>query len=141
MNEIEKRRLMSLATICKLRVLPQYVFRNTKPAIFGVRVEGGKLTSDLALINSSEEKVGRVKNIESEGKSVSEANENLEVAISIPGVNFERQLKDVDFLYTDIGESQFRNFKKNKDLLSENEKKILMEIADIKRKKRVDWGA
>src|SRR3989339_19081 len=134
MNEIEKRRLMSLATICKLRVLPQYVFRNTKPAIFGVRVEGGKLTSDLALINSSEEKVGRVKNIESEGKSVSEANENLEVAISIPGVNFERQLKDVDFLYTDIGESQFRNFKKNKDLLSENEKKILMEIADIKRK-------
>ena len=93
------------------------------------------------MINSSEEKVGRVKNIESEGKSVSEANENLEVAISIPGVNFERQLKDVDFLYTDIGESQFRNFKKNKDLLSENEKKILMEIADIKRKKRVDWGA
>src|SRR3989339_526575 len=140
MNEIEKRRLMSLATICKLRVLPQYVFRNTKPAIFGVRVEGGKLTSDLALINSSEEKVGRVKNIESEGKSVHEANENLEVSISIPGINFERQLKDVDFLYTDIGESQFRNFKKNKDLLSENEKKILMEIADIKRKKRVDWG-
>src|SRR3989339_232991 len=140
MNEIEKRRLMSLATICKLRVLPQYVFRNTKPAIFGVRVEGGKLTSDLALINSSEEKVGRVKNIESEGKSVHEANENLEVSISIPGINFERQLKDIDFLYTDIGESQFRNFKKNKDLLSENEKKILMEIADIKRKKRVDWG-
>src|SRR3989339_135330 len=99
-----------------------------------------RLIDDLALINSSEEKVGRVKNIESEGKSVHEANENLEVSISIPGINFERQLKDIDFLYTDIGESQFRNFKKNKDLLSENEKKILMEIADIKRKKRVDWG-
>ena len=34
-KKIEKKRLMQLTTLCKLKVLPQYVFRNTSPAIFG----------------------------------------------------------------------------------------------------------
>jgi len=140
-KEIEKKRLMELATICKVEILPQYIFRNSNPAIFGVRVDGGKLKSGLNLNNEQGEKVGRLKNIQSENKSVEEATEKMEVAISIPGVNFERQLKDIKFLYSEISESQFRKFKKNKDLLSENEKKILQEIAhlkeDIKSKKPV----
>ena len=132
-KEIEKKRLMGLTTLCKLKILPQYIFRNTKPAIFGVNVEAGKLISGLNLIDKKGEKVGRIKNIQSENKSVDEANENMEVAISIPGVNFERQLKNKEFLYSNITESQFKNFKKNKDLLSQNEIKILQEIAEIKR--------
>ena len=139
-KEIEKKRLMQLTTLCKLKVLPQYVFRNSNPAIFGVKIEAGKLISGLNLINQNEEKVGKVKNIQSENKSVQEATEGLEVAISIPGTNFERQLKDKEFLYSNISESQFKTFKKNKDLLSENEKKILMEIAEIKRNKKDGWG-
>jgi translation initiation factor 5B len=139
-NEIEKQRLMALTTLCKLEILPQYVFRNTKPAIFGVSVNKGKIISDMNLINEQGEKIGRIKNIQSENKSVNKAFENMEIAMSISGVNFERQLKDKKFLYSDISESQFRTFKKNKDLLSENEKKILMEIAEIKRQKKDDWG-
>jgi translation initiation factor 5B len=139
-KEIEKRRLMELATICKLEILHQYVFRNSNPAIFGVRVAGGKLKSGLPVIDEDNEKVGRIKNIQSENKSVDEARENTEVAISVPGINFERVLGDKKFLYSEISESQFKKFKKNKDLLSENEKKILMEIAEIKRQKSPDWG-
>jgi len=139
-KEIEKKRLMELATICKVEILPQYIFRNSNPAIFGVRVDGGKLKSGLNLNNEQGEKVGRLKNIQSENKSIEEATEKMEVAISIPGVNFERQLKDIKFLYSEISESQFRKFKKNKDLLSENEKKILQEIAVIRRQKKEDWG-
>jgi len=139
-KEIEKKRLMELTTICKLKILHQYVFRNTKPAIFGVKIEAGKLISGLNLTNEKNEKVGRVKNIQSENKSVNEAKENMEVAISIPGVNFERQIKDLKFLYSDISEKQFKVFKKNKDLLSQNEIKVLQEIAEIKRKKKADWG-
>jgi len=139
-KEIEKKRLMELTTICKLKVLKEYVFRNTKPAIFGVRVEAGKLISGLHLINNSNEKVGRIKNIQSENKSVEEASESMEVAVSIPGANFERQIKDLEFLYSDIPESQFKKFKKNKDLLFSNELKILQEIAEIKKKEKFDWG-
>ena len=139
-KEIEKKRLMALATICKLEILHQYVFRNTKPAIFGVKVEGGKLISGLSLIDEKGEKIGKTKNIQHENKSVQEASEGQEVALSIPNINYERQLKDKKFLYTDLGESQFRTFKKNKDLLSGSEIKILQEIAEIKRQEKADWG-
>ena len=139
-REIEKKRLMQLATICKLKILHQYVFRNSNPAVFGVRIEGGKLISNLNLIDETEDKVGRVKNIQSEKKSVDEANSGMEVAISIPGINFDRKLGDRTTLYSDISESQFKTFKKNKDLLSQDEIKILSEIAEIKRKKRETWG-
>ena len=139
-KEIEKKRLMGLTVLCKLKILPQYVFRNTKPAIFGVKIEVGKLISNLNLIDNKNEKIGRVKNIQSENKSVNGASEGLEVAISIPGINFERQMKDRSYLYTDISESQFKNFKKNKDLLSSNELSLLQEIAEIKRTKKADWG-
>jgi len=139
-KEIEKKRLMGLTTLCKLKILHQYVFRNSNPAIFGVKIEAGKLISGLNLIDNMEEKIGRIKNIQSENKSIDYATENMEVAISLPGVNFERQLKDTELLYSNISESQFKNFKKNKDLLSEKEKKLLQEIAEIKRGKRADWG-
>ena len=139
-SEIEKKRLMDLSTICKLEILHQYVFRNTKPAIFGVKILAGKLKSGIPLINLENEKVGNIKNIQSENKSVQECQEGMEVAISIPGLNYERELKDKQFLYSELGESQFRAFKKNKDLLCSNEIKALQEIAEIKRKTKEDWG-
>ncbi|MFA5070944.1 MAG: translation initiation factor IF-2 [Candidatus Pacearchaeota archaeon] len=139
-KEIEKKKLMELATLCKLEILHQYVFRNTKPAIFGVKVQAGRLTPSTNFVDETEEKIGRVKNIEADKRSVNEADEGMEVAISIPGINFERELKDKKFLYSDIGEKQFRNFKKNRDLLTSSEMKILSEIAEMKRKKNIEWG-
>jgi translation initiation factor 5B len=139
-REIEKKRLMELTTICKIKILHQYVFRNTSPAIFGVKVEAGKLKQQIHLIDEKGEKVGKIKNIQSDKKSIQEANEGMEVAVSMSGINFERVMKDKNFLYSDLGESQFRNFKKNKDLLSGGEMKILQEIAEIKRKVKADWG-
>jgi translation initiation factor 5B len=130
-KEIEKAKLMKLTALCKLRILHQYVFRNTKPAIFGIRVEAGKLIPEINIIDNNGEKVGRIKKIQSDKNSVEEATEGMEVAISIPGVNVERQLKDKDFLYSDMTPNQFKNFKKNKDLLSQNEMRLLNEIAEI----------
>lgn len=138
--EIEKKRLMGLTTICKLELLPQYVFRNTKPAIFGVKVVGGKLISDLSMIDESDEKVGNIKNIQSEQKRVDQATSGMEVAVSLPNANYERELKGKQFLYTNLGESQFKNFKKNKDLLTGEEMQILKEISEIKRKTSPEWG-
>jgi translation initiation factor 5B len=139
-KEIEKEKLMELATLCKLDILHQYVFRVTKPAIFGVKVSAGKLTPYINFIDEEDNKIGRVKNIQLEKSSIKEAGEGMEVAISIAGLHYEKQLKDKKFLYSDIGEKQFKNFKKNKDLLSQGEIRILQEIADIKRKTNGEWG-
>jgi len=139
-KEIEKEKLMELATLCKLEILHQYVFRITKPAIFGVKVVAGKLNDNINFVTETDDKVGRVKNIESDKHSVKEATEGMEVAISIPGVHFEKELKEKKFLYSDIGERQFKSFKKNKDLLSQAEIKILQEIAEMKRRTSSEWG-
>ena len=124
---------MGLATISKLEILHQHVFRNTSPAIFGVRVIGGKIIENLELIDENGEEIGRIKKIQADNKGVHEAKEGQEVAISVSGTNFERKLKDKNYLYSNIGEKQFKNFKNNKDLLSANELKTLQEIKTIKK--------
>ena len=138
--EIEKSKLLGLATICKLEILPQFVFRNSNPAIFGVRVLAGNLKNHLPLIDENDEAIAHVKAIQSEKHSVEQATQGMEISISLPGTTFDRQLKNTKYLYANISESQFKAFKKNKDLLSREELKTLQEIADIKRKKKSDWG-
>ena len=130
--EIEKERMLGLATICKLQILPQYIFRNSNPAIFGVRVLAGKLKVGIPMINERGEEVARVKSIQHEKSSVQQATEGQELALALPGIAFDRKLADVKYLYADISDKQFKEFKKNKDLLSNQELKVLQELSVIK---------
>ncbi len=139
-NEIEKERLMQLATICKIEILHKYQFRNSNPAIFGIKVLAGDVKKNIPLIDETDEQISRVKALQEDKTSLEEVTEGKEVAMSLSGVNFERQLANKKYLYSQVSESQFKDFKKNKDLLSESEIKTLMEIAEIKRKKKSDWG-
>ena len=132
--EIEKERLMELATICKLEILHKYMFRNSNPAIFGIRVLSGRVRTGLPLINEKGEEVARVKGLELEKESVNQATEGQEVAMSLPGTNFERQLKETKYLYSALSDKQTKEFKKNSDLLSSSELNTLSEIEDIKKK-------
>lgn len=139
-SEIERERLLGLATICKLEILPQYVFRNSNPAIFGVRVVAGKLRTGLPLIDNEGEEVSRVKGMQHEKTTVEEAKEGQELAISLPGVTFDRRLKDVKYLYANISERQYKDFRSNEDLLSSKELSVLSEVENIKRRKHLNWG-
>src|SRR3989338_2447483 len=85
--EIERSRILSLAQICKIEILHQYLFRNSNPAVFGVRIEAGKLKTGLRLIDESGEEIARVKTIQLEKDSINEAEEKMEIAIALPGVN------------------------------------------------------
>jgi len=139
-KDIEKKRMMSMAPLAKIKILHSYVFRNTSPAIFGIKIEAGKLIPNMKIIDQNGEEIGSIKNLQAENKSVDEASEGQELAISIPGINFERRMKEVEFAYSEISEYQFKNFRKNKDLLSSKEISLLQELAEIKRNKRADWG-
>ena len=139
-NEIKRDKIMGLATICKLKILPQYVFRNSKPAVFGVAVEAGKLKSRIPLINEEGESIAKVKDIQEQNKKVDEAMQGREVAMSLPNVVFDRQLADTGYLYSDLSEKQFKEFKANKDLLTQDEIQTLQKIAQIKRKQKTTWG-
>jgi len=139
LNKIEKQKLQELPSLAKITIL-DFVFRNSNPAVFGVKVDAGILKQELSMINSNDEKIGRIKQMQEEKSNIQSAGKGKEIAISIPGVNFERQLKVGESLYSELAESHFRKFKENKSLLSEDEKKVLMEIASIKRKQQLTWG-
>ncbi|MFH1452312.1 MAG: translation initiation factor IF-2 [archaeon] len=138
-NEIEKRKLDELPKICKITVL-DFVFRNSSPAVFGVKVDGGILKKGERFINSYDKKIGQIKEIQHEKNNVQEATKNQEVAISIPGLNFERQLTVGELLFTNLSETEFRKFKAHKDLLTSEEKSVLAEISTIKRRTNSTWG-
>lgn len=131
--EIEKERMMGLATICKLEILHQYVFRNLNPAIFGIKVLAGKLKVGIPLIAEDGEEIAHVKSMQKDKETVVEAREGDELALALPGVNFERRLAEKKYLYADVSDKQMKEFKKNKDLLSSGELKVLDEIAKIKK--------
>jgi len=139
-KRIEREKLTSLVSICKLEIFQEYVFRNNNPSIFGVRVLGGKAKVGTNLITEANEKMSRIKGLQLEGKGIEEAGKGMEVAISLPGVTFDRQLKNVKFLYSELTESQFKEFKRNKELLNQEDIKVLQEIANIKRKEKSTWG-
>jgi translation initiation factor 5B len=139
-KEIERRRLLGMTSVFKVEILHNFVFHNSKPAVFGVRILGGKIKPEAEIINSNGENIGRIKNIQEEKSSIKEAGEGKEVAISVPGLTFDRQLKSEQFLFSDMGEKQFKNLKENKDLLSPQELSVLQEIAQVKRKEKVTWG-
>ena len=139
-DEIKRQKLLELASICKIKILPQYVFRNSHPAIFGVEIEAGKLKSNIALIDKEGNEIGKVKDVQENQNKINEAKKGMQVAISLPGVTFDRQLAEITELYSDINEYQFRNFKENKDILTQDEIKALQEIAQIKRKEKPTWG-
>jgi translation initiation factor 5B len=139
-KEIEKAKLMSLASIFKLKILQQHVFRNSNPAIFGVSVQGGALKQGVYVIDEKNQDIGKIKTLQSKGSTLDKATAGQEVAVSIPNTNFERKIKESSFLYSDINEKQFRQFKDNKSLLSSEEISILQEIAKIKRVEKPTWG-
>jgi translation initiation factor 5B len=138
-KEEERKKLEELPSLAKITILP-YIFRNSSPAIFGIRVEGGILKQELEMITKNGEKIGRIKTIQEEKNNIPKADKGKEVAISIPGVNFERQLRKGEALYSDLSDFQFRKFKENKELLTREEIQILQEIAGIKRRENVTWG-
>ena len=139
-KEIEKEKLLGLTSIFKLEILHKFVFRNSKPAIFGVKVLAGKLKQNIETITENNEEIARIKAIQHENKAIREAEKGMEIAISLPGTTFDRQLKNARFLYSQLTEKQFKNFKENKELLTGEEVSVLKEIADIKRKEKATWG-
>ena len=116
----------------KLMLLPDYVFRQSKPAIVGVRVLGGRIAPGAPLMRADGVAVGSIKGIQDRGNSIPEAQQGMEVAVSIVGPTVGRQIKEGDILYVDVPESHIQELKKFADYLTEDEKETLEEIKEIK---------
>ncbi|RLF57810.1 MAG: translation initiation factor IF-2, partial [Thermoplasmata archaeon] len=139
-EEIERAKKEAIPRPGMIKFLPEYVFRVSKPAIIGVRVLAGRIKPGMKLMKVDGRIIGTIRSIQSERKSLDEAIQGQEVAVSIEGPTVRRQIKGGDILYTDLPESVVKKLKEMGDL-TYDEKEVLDKIIEIKRK-TVDrfWG-
>ena len=88
----------------KFEILPGYVFRQSNPAVVGVKVIAGRISAKSTLINPDNLKVGTIQQIQDKGETIPTALIGAEVAVSIRGATVGRQIDEGDVLYIDLPE-------------------------------------
>ncbi len=121
-----------------IKILPDCVFRVSKPAVVGVRVLAGRIRPGQGLLREDGRVIGKIKSIQSENQSLKESIMGNEVAISIPNATVGRQFKVEDILYVDIPEMHVKSLSDTE--LSMDEKEVLDKVIKIKRKEKFSWG-
>ena len=139
-----QKEMSALVLPGKIMVLPNYVFRKSKPAIFGVRILGGRIRKGYPLAKGDGRRVGEVMQIQDKSENIEEARTGKEVAVSMREPTIGRHFEEGDILYSAVPESEinllFTTYKKE---LSQNDIEILEELMQIMRKtqpNRVSFG-
>jgi translation initiation factor 5B len=132
----EQAKAESLSSIIrpgKIELIPDYVFRQSKPAIVGVKVHG-VIRPKVALMNSEGKRVGVIHQIQDRSVNIDEATEGMEVAVSIRGPTIGRQVKSDEVLYTYMPDKHILAIRKKfKEDLTPSELEVLEEIVRIRR--------
>jgi len=134
--ELTKRGLVAFPG--KVKILPNCVFRVSKPAIVGVRVLGGRIRTGQTLLDKQGNDIGKVRSIRSGEDAQKEALAGQEIAIAIEGPTIGRQINVDDIMWVDILESEVQGLSDHD--LNTDERMVLDELIEIKRKKDKFWG-
>ncbi|MCL5802843.1 MAG: translation initiation factor IF-2 [Candidatus Thermoplasmatota archaeon] len=136
--EIEEGRKQDMPIPSKFIIMPEYIFRSTKPVIVGVKIMTGRLKVGDSLIKSDGRYAGTVKSIREGETSKKYGDAGQEVAISIDGVTLHRHIFPSETLYVDIPESVVKDLRENN--MDTGTMETLEEIIRIKRKENIFWG-
>jgi len=137
----EQKRFEHIVMPAKIRLLPDCVFRQSNPAVVGVRVLGGKLRSDVELIKPDGKKVGHLKTMQMRSETIREAEAGQEVAISIDGATVGRQVSVGDDLFVDIPERHVKVLEREMiKTLNPASQDVLAEFTMMRRKADPFWG-
>jgi len=133
-SNVENAMYAELTPIGKFTFLKGYIFRNSNPAVFGIRVDAGNLRQKIAFMNKSGKKIGTIHQLQDQGKTMESAKKGQEVACSVQNITVGRQIKEEDVFYTlpppDDAKQYLKKFMKN---LSSEELQVLNEIVEIQR--------
>jgi translation initiation factor 5B len=139
--KIEQERLEAVIRPGAMRILPDCVFRQSKPAIVGVQVIGGVIRTQVPLIRDDGAVAGTIKGIQEHNENIGSATVGMEVAVAIDGPTVGRQIHEGDILYVNIPEKHARIVEQElKPRLSEDERETLENFLAIKRKKEPFWA-
>ena len=138
-KELEAKEMDGLVKPCKMRLMPNYVFRQSNPAIVGTDILIGELKVGTGVMKDGKD-ISVVKSIQHEKDSISKVEAGKQVALSLPGATVGRQINENDILYSAIPEPDFRKLKEFKKYLSKEEIEVMKEIAEMKRAQNPLWG-
>jgi translation initiation factor 5B len=140
-KEATEKELGAIVRPGQVTLLQGYVFRRSKPAIGGFRIDAGTAKPGYRLINMEGAYVGEIKQIQDQGKSIPEAVEGSSVALSLEDTVIGRNLSEGEALLFDVPEQDARLLlSKFSNVLSEKERDVLRKLVEIKRKARPLWG-
>ena len=132
--------LSELTLPAKMKMFPDFIFRNSDPAVFGVYVEAGTLYPKVQLITDKGKKVRRVHQIQDKGQTLEKAPKDSEVAISIRGIEIGRDIEKDETLFVNVPESHVRQLMgKFIDELSTDQKQALREFITLMRTHTHPW--
>lgn len=136
----KREKLENLPSICRFVYLQNHTFRQSNPAIIGVEVLAGNLTKNSKVLRKDGVVVGEIKSIQVENKSVDSIKKNERAAVAIEDAVCNRKISEGEEYYIKIEEEDYRRFKELGDILSDDEKEVLKEIAALMRNKDPMWG-
>ncbi|MFO8019155.1 MAG: translation initiation factor IF-2 [Promethearchaeia archaeon] len=134
------KKLSELILPAKLKIFPEYIFRKSNPAVFGISVEAGTLVPKDPLITDDGKKVKRVHEIQDRGQNLDKAEKGDDVAISMRGTEIGRDIETDDILYVRVPESHVRQlYHKFLNELTSDQKEALKEYTMLMREIRHPW--
>ncbi|MEM5766287.1 MAG: translation initiation factor IF-2 [Candidatus Aenigmatarchaeota archaeon] len=123
-REIEEK-LSKVARPCEILILKGCVFRSSNPAIFGVEVKKGLLKPGALMKKKDGKIVGKIKEIQREGQTISEAKKGDKVAVSMEEPIIGRHINEGDVLVSVISEDDMKILKEVWERLGGDEKELL----------------
>ena len=139
--DIENSLFSEITPISKFTFLKGYTFRNNNPAVFGIKVDVGKLKQKISFMNKNGKKIGTIHQLQKESKTVDSAKVGDEVACSVQNVTIGRQIFEGDLLYSLPTPDEAKQLlKKFSHKLSSEELVVLNEIVEIQRKINPVYG-
>ncbi len=135
--EKEKEKKEALAHFTwpgKMKALPGFCFRVSKPAIFGIQVLGGRIKRGYRLMNRAGEIVGEVREIQKEKEKVDEAAAGQQLAISCDGIHYGKNVNENDILYVYLTSDEIKMWEEKKAMLGGDEKAIFEEVKQMQRR-------
>jgi translation initiation factor 5B len=138
---LEKKRYETIIKPGRFIILPDCTFRQSKPAVVGVRVLGGVIKSNLEVMKDDGTIVGTIKGIQEKNENISEAGAGKEIAMAIDGPTVGRQIKEGETFYINIPEKHAKIAEQELFVsMKVEDKETLIAFMEIKRTGNPFWG-
>ncbi len=128
----QEERLEEVSRPAEIEVLPDHVFRQSDPAVVGVKVVRGTMKPGSMLMNQDGESVGLAKSVQAENESLDSAEKGDQVAVSISNATVGRTFEEGDRLLVDISADDYSTLRDLRDLLGADEQAALDDTVEIK---------